>query len=309
MAAATAALPATQAVHAALIIHDIGQTIPGGGGTLFIDVDAGGITSTASFSGQDVWFRVQSRLVCCQYSTFYIPPACLSSSTRQVASANGKIALTYLPNFCLEPGSGSGSGSGSWGSPCQCEWPLVAIQFPAGQEVGKGLGFCDGPGGLDVALLRCEAAGEGGAWAPGERAFVGFRFQVNGEDHFGWADVELHPDWSMTVHRVAWQDVAGEPAYTVNPLDCPWDLNGDGIVDHHDLLHLIGSFGPCDGCPEDLNGDGIVNGKDVAELARRFGPCSRLLAERSGPRLASVATLALGAKGVAMLRRGTEARR
>ncbi|MHC4140343.1 MAG: right-handed parallel beta-helix repeat-containing protein [Planctomycetota bacterium] len=59
-------------------------------------------------------------------------------------------------------------------------------------------------------------------------------------------------------------------------LPCPWDLNGDGVVDHHDLLALINSFGPCDGCPEDLNGDGIVNGKDVAELARHFGPCSEL---------------------------------
>jgi hypothetical protein len=57
---------------------------------------------------------------------------------------------------------------------------------------------------------------------------------------------------------------------------CPWDLNGDGVVDHHDLLALIDSFGPCDGCPEDLNGDGIVNGKDVAELVRHFGPCSEL---------------------------------
>ncbi len=54
---------------------------------------------------------------------------------------------------------------------------------------------------------------------------------------------------------------------------CPWDLNGDQIVDHHDLLDLIDSLGPCEECLEDLNGDGVVNGKDVAELARHFGPC------------------------------------
>jgi hypothetical protein len=57
---------------------------------------------------------------------------------------------------------------------------------------------------------------------------------------------------------------------------CPWDLNGDGVVDHHDLLELVQNMGPCndaDNCPFDLNGDGVVNGRDVAELARHFGPC------------------------------------
>jgi hypothetical protein len=54
---------------------------------------------------------------------------------------------------------------------------------------------------------------------------------------------------------------------------CPWDLNGDGIVDHHDILIVVRNMGPCDGCSEDLNGDGIVNGRDVAAVATHFGPC------------------------------------
>jgi hypothetical protein len=59
-------------------------------------------------------------------------------------------------------------------------------------------------------------------------------------------------------------------------LPCPWNLNGDGVVDHLDLLELVQNMGPCDdpgNCPFDLNGDGVVNGRDVAELARHFGPC------------------------------------
>jgi hypothetical protein len=56
-------------------------------------------------------------------------------------------------------------------------------------------------------------------------------------------------------------------------LPCPWDLNGDGVVNGLDLIELIESFGPCEGCPDELNGDGVVNGRDVAELARHFGPC------------------------------------
>jgi hypothetical protein len=57
---------------------------------------------------------------------------------------------------------------------------------------------------------------------------------------------------------------------------CPWDLDGDAVVDHHDLLELVHNLGPCDepgNCPMDLNGDGVVNGRDVAELARHFGLC------------------------------------
>jgi hypothetical protein len=54
---------------------------------------------------------------------------------------------------------------------------------------------------------------------------------------------------------------------------CPWDLNGDGNVDHRDILIVVHNMGPCDGCPEDLNGDGVVNGRDVAAVARHFGPC------------------------------------
>ena len=57
---------------------------------------------------------------------------------------------------------------------------------------------------------------------------------------------------------------------------CPWDVNGDGVVDHHDLVEVVHNLGPCndpDNCPWDVNGDGIVNGRDVAAVATHFGPC------------------------------------
>lgn len=44
------------------------------------------------------------------------------------------------------------------------------------------------------------------------------------------------------------------------------DLNGDGIVNGHDLGLMIGSWGPCNGCPADLNGDLVVDGTDLAGL-------------------------------------------
>ncbi len=60
------------------------------------------------------------------------------------------------------------------------------------------------------------------------------------------------------------------------PGKCPWDVNGDGVVDHRDLLEVVHNFGLCDDpddCPWDVNGDGIVNGRDVAAVATHFGPC------------------------------------
>ena len=60
------------------------------------------------------------------------------------------------------------------------------------------------------------------------------------------------------------------------PNSCPWDVNSDGVVDHHDIVEVVHNLGPCDdpdNCPWDVNGDGIVNGRDVAAVATHFGPC------------------------------------
>ena len=62
------------------------------------------------------------------------------------------------------------------------------------------------------------------------------------------------------------------------PGKCPWDVNGDGVVNHHDILEVVHNLGPCDdpdNCPWDINGDGIVNGRDVAAVATHFGPCPK----------------------------------
>ena len=54
---------------------------------------------------------------------------------------------------------------------------------------------------------------------------------------------------------------------------CPWDLNGDGIVNVLDLIELVMSFGPCEGCPADFDDDGFVNVVDLITLIMNFGPC------------------------------------
>ncbi|MCH7847929.1 MAG: hypothetical protein IIB53_06150 [Planctomycetes bacterium] len=60
------------------------------------------------------------------------------------------------------------------------------------------------------------------------------------------------------------------------PGKCPWDVNGDGVVNHHDILEVVHNLGLCDdpdNCPWDVNGDGVVDGADVSEVATHFGPC------------------------------------
>ena len=60
------------------------------------------------------------------------------------------------------------------------------------------------------------------------------------------------------------------------PGKCPWDVNSDGVVNHHDIVEVVHNLGPCDdpdNCPWDVNGDGTVNGSDVAAVATHFGLC------------------------------------
>ena len=57
---------------------------------------------------------------------------------------------------------------------------------------------------------------------------------------------------------------------------CPWDVNGDGVVNHRDIVEVVHNLGQCDdpdNCPWDVNGDGVVDGADVSEVASHFGPC------------------------------------
>ena len=57
---------------------------------------------------------------------------------------------------------------------------------------------------------------------------------------------------------------------------CPWDLNGNGVVDIADLLTLLFSFGPCDDpadCPVDFDGNGAVDVIDLLALLWHYGSC------------------------------------
>ena len=56
--------------------------------------------------------------------------------------------------------------------------------------------------------------------------------------------------------------------------DCPWDLDGDGVVGIGDLLALLGAWGTNPGGPPDFNGDGTVGIFDFLALLANWGPCT-----------------------------------
>jgi len=49
------------------------------------------------------------------------------------------------------------------------------------------------------------------------------------------------------------------------------DLNGDGMVNIHDLLVLVSAWGDCQGCQEDLTGDGVVGIADLLLIVAAWG--------------------------------------
>lgn len=62
-----------------------------------------------------------------------------------------------------------------------------------------------------------------------------------------------------------------EAAIDVIAADFESDLNGDGLVDGHDLAMLLGSWGPCPACAADLDDDGTIDGDDLTILLGAWG--------------------------------------
>ncbi len=66
-------------------------------------------------------------------------------------------------------------------------------------------------------------------------------------------------------------------AFLLTPLgNCPWDTNGDGVVDTVDFLALLQQWGACQVgviCTGDNNGDCVVDSVDFLALLEHWGPC------------------------------------
>jgi hypothetical protein len=67
-------------------------------------------------------------------------------------------------------------------------------------------------------------------------------------------------------------DGGGNTIADVCPIDCPADVNQDGVVDLNDILALVGAWGSS-GPLGDINDDGTVNVVDLIMMLKSWGPC------------------------------------
>ena len=66
--------------------------------------------------------------------------------------------------------------------------------------------------------------------------------------------------------------VNGLEYITPTYVQCPADINADGIVGVNDILVLIGDWGTT-GSPADLDGSGAVDANDLLMILAAWGPC------------------------------------
>lgn len=71
-----------------------------------------------------------------------------------------------------------------------------------------------------------------------------------------------------------YEDISnGDFSIVPAPPNCPWDMDGCGIVGASDLLALLASWGLCKGCPADFDDNGIVGASDLLALLANWGVC------------------------------------
>jgi hypothetical protein len=145
--------------------------------------------------------------------------------------------------------------------------PLIARLDPA-FEIGPAGPFRTPAGGtlsLTDGAYRLQANAEN---------IVGFRRVVDGQTRYGWISIAVGNDFlSRRVTGIAYEDSGAPIPAGARPVQCPSDLNGDGVVDGNDLGILLAAWGPCTNCPADLNRDGAVDGNDLGTLLAAWGSC------------------------------------
>jgi hypothetical protein len=73
--------------------------------------------------------------------------------------------------------------------------------------------------------------------------------------------------------NIGWINLDDADAF-VAVIDCPADLDGDGVVSAGDLAALISRWGQTNpSVPADLDGDGVIGAGDLAALIAAWGPC------------------------------------
>ncbi len=159
---------------------------------------------------------------------------------------------------------------------------LVAVVEPGGPldhqvlplpEPGRNVAFDDRDHML-VATQSSKVLGyesdDNGAWAPAEEPWYerlrpAGRFNVTrGRTNY---DPAINADDDVDIPSEELAELG------TSVLDCPGDVDINGVVDFADLIALLAAWGPCAGCPEDIDGSGTVDFGDVIDLLGGWGPC------------------------------------
>lgn len=96
---------------------------------------------------------------------------------------------------------------------------VTAAALAAGVQVGSALNFQSSPQGLTMAgvFLGSTGAADSGGWLKVETSYLGLKFMVNGEVHYGWARVKFPSPGayaSGSIYGYAYEDVANAPIVT-----------------------------------------------------------------------------------------------
>ena len=94
-------------------------------------------------------------------------------------------------------------------------------------------------------------------------------------------NAQLNPDLNcisvsdLSHAQFNWTNIDPQTSFNLNcanPVGCPEDVNGDGIVDIDDFVAFNSSFNDvCSGCAADINGDGVVDVDDFVQFNSAFG--------------------------------------
>jgi hypothetical protein len=96
---------------------------------------------------------------------------------------------------------------------------VTAAGLPAGVQVGSNANFQSSPNGLFMAgnFLGTQSSPPLGTWLTIETAYLGLKFVVNGEVHYGWARIKLVSPGAFataSIYGYAYEDVANQPIVT-----------------------------------------------------------------------------------------------
>lgn len=189
-----------------------------------------------------------------------------------------------------------------------------ALRLASGEAISSGLQTSN-----DLALGGSATTGSGsgsglgfgfGNWSISEPGYAGVKFQINGQDHFAWIRITLDSGEngelaSVFIDEWAYEDIPGEAIDAGETGSLAGDYNGDGGVDVNDYAEWKLQFGDIVAVPgigADGNRDGIVDAADYTVWRDNLGSSGPSLGN-AAPEPVSLGMLALGAVGVAALRR------